>query len=68
VLGEARDDGGQLRIAKPTEKGARFFISVKSEEALIGSARKGEMILSILSGVFMAGAALLATLKLFRVS
>lgn len=66
VLGEARDDGGRLRVCKPSAKGGRFVISVKSEEQLVKSARKGQLALSILSGAFLAIAAVLAALKLFR--
>ncbi len=39
VLGEASDAGGSLSIRKPSEKGKRFIVSLKSEEELIDSAK-----------------------------
>jgi len=35
ILGEAADNGGELKIQKPAEKGKKFIISVKSEEELM---------------------------------
>ncbi len=64
VLGEARDDGGRLRMAKPTAKGGRFIVSVKSEEQLLKSARTGASVLGIIAGVLLAGAAVLLVLVL----
>jgi hypothetical protein len=51
VLGEARDDGGRLRIGKPGSKGGRFLISLKSEEQLVKAAQSGSRILGVLSAV-----------------
>ena len=39
VLGEAVDSGGRLRVQKPDQKGARFIVSLKSEEQLVKGAR-----------------------------
>jgi hypothetical protein len=64
ALGEARDDGGRLRVAKPSAKGGRFIISVKSEEQLLSSAKTGSNVLRVLSAVFIAAAAVLVVLIL----
>ncbi len=64
VLGEARDDEGRLRVAKPAQKGGRFIISVKSEEELVRAAKKGSLALKILAGVCAIGAVALAALVL----
>ncbi len=67
VLGEARDDGGRLRVAKPGAKGGRFIISLKSEEQLLKAARTGARVLSIVAAVLMAGAAVLLALVVLGV-
>jgi len=67
VLGEATDSGGELKIQKPSEKGKRFIISVKSEEELkrsISGAITGLLVGSIISVV--AGVALIV-LNIFGV-
>ena len=64
VLGEAKDDGGRLRVAKPSVKGGRFIISVKSEEQLLSSAKTGSNVLRVLSAVCIAAAAVVAILML----
>jgi hypothetical protein len=64
VLGEAKDDGGRLRIGKPGSKGGRFLISLKSEEELVKAAQKGSMILKILSAVFGIAAVVVLVLVL----
>ncbi|OHD17871.1 MAG: hypothetical protein A2Y38_06085 [Spirochaetes bacterium GWB1_59_5] len=56
VFGEARDDGGALRIAKPSAKGGRFIVTIKSEEQLLSSAKTGSRVLSVIAGVMAAGA------------
>ncbi|KER09526.1 MAG: hypothetical protein HY22_10435 [[Candidatus Thermochlorobacteriaceae] bacterium GBChlB] len=38
IVGEVSDKRGELSIVKPTEKGALFVVSVKSEDELVGSA------------------------------
>jgi hypothetical protein len=40
VLGEASDSSGTLTVQKPREKGAKFIISLKSEEQLVQSAQR----------------------------
>ncbi len=62
VLGEARDDGNRLRVAKPAQKGGRFIISVKSEEELVRAAKKGSLALSVLAGLCAMGAIVFALL------
>ena len=62
VLGEARDDGGQLRVTKPTEKGKRFLITVKSEEDMVKSALSANKALKIASLVLVVAAAASAIL------
>jgi len=57
VLGEARDDSGRLRVAKPTAKGGRFLITVKSEEQLLKSAKSGSRAALIIAAVSAAAAA-----------
>ena len=64
VLGEAKDDGGQLRIGKPGTKSARFLISLKSEEQLVKAAKTGSRILSVLSAVFGTAAVVVTVLLL----
>jgi hypothetical protein len=64
VLGEARDDDGRLRVAKPAQKGGRFIISVKSEEELVRAAKKGSLALNVLAGVCALGAVVCALLIL----
>lgn len=64
VLGEARDDGGELRIAKPAAKGGRFIITMKSEEQLLSSAKTGSKVLNIIAGVVLVAAAVLLVLVL----
>lgn len=67
VLGEARDDGGRLRVSKPAAKGGRFIISSKSEEQLLASAKTGSRTLNILSALFLAGGAVIALLMVMGV-
>jgi len=67
VLGEARDDGGRLRIAKPSAKGGRFIISMKSEEQLLKSAKTGSSVLRILAIVFAVSAITLFVLVLLGI-
>lgn len=53
VLGEACDDGGELKIRRSSTKGEKYIISVKSEEELVSSAAgavKGLLIGAIVSG------------------
>ncbi len=64
VLGEARDDEGRLRVAKPAQKGGRFIISVKSEEELVRAAKKGSLALNVLAGVCALGALVCTVLVL----
>ncbi len=56
VLGEARDDGGRLRVGKPTAKGGRFLVSLKSEEELVRAAKSGSTVLTVLAGLSAAAA------------
>jgi hypothetical protein len=56
VLGEAKDEDGALRIAKPAAKGGRFIITMKSEEQLLSSAKTGSKVLNIIAAVLVAGA------------
>jgi len=56
VLGEARDDGGRLRVAKPAAKGGRFIITVKSEEQLLKSAKTGSKVSGIIALVLAVAA------------
>jgi hypothetical protein len=67
LLGEARDDGGRLRIAKPAAKGGRFILSVKSEEQLLKSAKTGSSVLGVLAGALAAGAAVTLVLVIMGI-
>lgn len=67
VLGEARDSGGSLVVAKPAAKGGRFIVSLKSEEELVKSAKTGSSVLTIIAGVCAAGAAVLLVLVILHV-
>ncbi len=67
VLGEAKDDGGRLRIAKPSAKGGRFIVSMKSEEQLLKSAKTGSNVLRILAIVSAVAAAVLLVLVLLGI-
>ncbi|MBN1412492.1 MAG: E3 ubiquitin ligase family protein [Spirochaetales bacterium] len=54
VLGEAVDTNNDLRLLKPSEKGKKFIISVKSEEDLmrgIQGAITGLLIAGLISGI-----------------
>jgi len=64
VLGEARDDGGRLRVARPAAKGGRFIITVKSEEQLVESARTGSRVTTVISAVCAVAAIVLFVLAL----
>lgn len=64
VLGEARDDGGRLRVAKPAAKGGRFMITVKSEEQLVKSAKTGSKVLTVISAVCAVAAIVVFVLVL----
>jgi hypothetical protein len=64
VLGEAKDDGGRLRIGKPGTKGGRFLISLKSEEQLVKAAKTGSTILGVLSAVSGVAAVVVLVLVL----
>lgn len=60
VLGEASDSGGALCIRKPSEKGKRFIVSIKSEEEIVAGAKGTAKILGILAIVLAVGAVGLA--------
>ena len=60
VLGQASDSGGSLAIRKPDEKGKRFIVSLRSEEAILAGAKKGSVGFRIAAGVAAAAAVGLA--------
>ena len=64
VLGEAKDDGGRLRVGKPGIKEGRFLISLKSEEQLVQAAKTGSTVLGVLSAVFGVAAVVILVLVL----
>ena len=64
VLGEAKDDGGRLRVGKPGTKGGHFLISLKSEEQLVKAAKTGSTVLGVLSAVFGGAAVVVLVLVL----
>ena len=60
VLGGAALRGGEPCIARPAEKGRRYLISVKSEEAILAGARRAALWLAVAMGVcWAAGLALI---------
>jgi hypothetical protein len=62
VLGEASDAGGALRVAKGHGKGARFIVSLKSEEDLVRTASGLSTGLTIGAAALAAAAVVLAIL------
>lgn len=62
VLGEARDDEGRLRVAKPGTKSLPFIISRRSEEELVKAAKGGSLALTIAAAVVALGAVAVAVL------
>ncbi|MBP7095519.1 MAG: hypothetical protein KBC36_05435 [Spirochaetia bacterium] len=64
VLGEATDSGGKLVVRKP-EKG-RFLVSTRSEEAILGSARKASVGFRVAAAVCLLAVAALAVAGMFR--
>jgi hypothetical protein len=60
ALGEVSDSGGSLALRKPSEKGKRYLISTRSEEAILAGAKTGTFVLRIIAGVAAAGAVGLA--------
>lgn len=67
VLGEASDADGRLKVGKPTAKGGRFIVSLKSEEELTKAAKSGSTVMRILAIVFGVGALVILTLMLLGV-
>jgi hypothetical protein len=67
VLGEAADASGELCLQKPSGKGKKFIISVKSEEELIRGAKGAMTVLLILALVAGIGGITLFFLSLFHV-
>jgi hypothetical protein len=67
VLGEAADSGGALTIRKPSGKGTRFIVSLKSEEALVKGARTGGTVLTVLAAIAAAAGLLFAALGILGV-
>ena len=64
VLGEASDAGGTLAVRKPSKKGMRFMVSLKSEEELVRGAAGLSRALAIAAGVLGAAGIVLAALDL----
>jgi hypothetical protein len=56
LLGEASDSKGSLALRKPSEKGKRFIVSVRSEEQILAGARTGATWLRVIAGVAAAAA------------
>ncbi len=67
VLGEADDSGGRLRVRKPGSKGARFIVSVKSEEELVKAATGLATGLTVAAALLGAGALVLAVLLILGI-
>ena len=56
ILGEVRDEDGQLVVKKPTTSGQSFLITTKSEEELVRSKQSTAKWTGIISYVFVATA------------
>lgn len=65
AIGQVTDAGGTLALRKPEEKGKRFIVSLRSEEAILAGAKKAGLWLRIGAGVAAAAAAGLAAAGLF---
>jgi hypothetical protein len=63
VLGEASDQGGRMVVRKPA-KGGTFLVSVKGEEELTSSARRGARWLMVGTAVSAAGGVVTGLLAL----
>ena len=66
VLGEAVDRDGRLRIVKPSEKGASFIVSLKSEEQLAAGAQSSAKGLFISAIIAAAAGVAVAVVGVFR--
>ncbi len=64
VLGEASDSGGSLVVRKPAK--GRFLVSVRSEEDILGSARKAALGFRVAAAVGLLAGAALALAGIFR--
>jgi len=62
LLGEASDSEGHVVVRKPTEKGKRFILSLKSEEEIVKSASGLATGLIIAAAVLAVGAIVLGLL------
>lgn len=67
ALGEVSDSDGKLRLHKPREKGKRYYLSVRSEEELVKSARTTFLVTTIIGAVLGVGALALLVLLLLGV-
>lgn len=63
IMGEASDAGGELTVIKPTGKGKKFLISVKTEEELLKSISTAKLVLLIIACLLLAGGAVLIILS-----
>ena len=66
VLGEAGQSGNDPCIAKPSERGMKFVVSVKSEEEIVAGARRTVFWLSIASAICGLAGIVLIILGLTR--
>ena len=66
ILGEAVDSTGALTVRKPSDKGKKFIISIKSEEALMKGINTAKILLLVFGLVFIIGGAVLLLLNFFN--
>jgi len=67
VIGEAADADRTLEIRKPSEKGKKFMISIKSEEELKRSLQ-GSMTASLIGGIVLGiGGIVVVALKIIGI-
>ncbi len=66
LLGQASDSGGSLVLRKPDEKGKRFIVSLRSEEAILAGAKKGSAGFRIAAAAAALAAAALAVVGFLR--
>ena len=64
VLGEASDEGGELRVRKPAK--GRFLVSTRGEEEILRSARRATIGFRVAASVAFVAAAALAAFGFLR--
>mgnify|MGYP000939267301 CR=1 FL=1 len=66
ILGEATDSAGTLTVQKPSEKGKKFIVSVKSEEEIMKGINTTKTLLLVFAIILIAGGAALVLFNFLR--